>query len=157
MESLYGSVFMSRDLARAADGKSLQGVMGRKEQELLRAAPVFASAGIDSAPKRLVRSGRREGATRAALPEPPAAFPDDLVDFQPRGRELAEPSRAVVALQAATSDTAEFARATRGKATNASEVFRSVDLDLDLDGDGARCASSQVSPKCFARRPIVNR
>lgn len=54
VESLYGTAFMSRDLARAADGKSLNGVMGRREQELLRAALVFASAGLDTALKRLV-------------------------------------------------------------------------------------------------------
>lgn len=54
VESLIGTAYLSRDLARDAAGKTRMGVMSVKEQELLRAALVFASAGVDASLKRLV-------------------------------------------------------------------------------------------------------
>lgn len=55
VESALDSAFLSRNLKRVAAGKEMRGAMGDSEQDLLRAALVFAAAGLDAALKRLVR------------------------------------------------------------------------------------------------------
>jgi hypothetical protein len=77
-------------------------------------------------------------AAHIAFPEPPADFPPLLADFQKPEPKPAEPSRAVVALQAAAGGVANFGEDVWGTATKASEVFRSVDLDGDGIPDEAR-------------------
>jgi hypothetical protein len=73
-------------------------------------------------------------AARIAFPEPPAKFPDVLVDFSKPDLAVLAQSRAVKAMQAAAGHASDFGEAAWGKANVAMDVFRSV----DLDGDGVR-------------------
>lgn len=81
-------------------------------------------------------------ASRAAFPGEPEAFPPALVDFAKPERAPAEPSRAMLALQAAAGEVAEFGGDVRAAATRLTDVFRSVDLDGDGVPDEARAVTA---------------
>lgn len=76
-------------------------------------------------------------AAHAAFPAPPIDFPAALADFE-KHEEPAEPSRAVVAFQAAAGSVADFGADVWDAAAKATEVFRSIDLDGDGIPDEAR-------------------
>lgn len=54
VENAISAAFVTRNLGRVARGQTMAGNMGDSEQDLLRAALVFASAGLDASLKRLV-------------------------------------------------------------------------------------------------------
>ena len=79
---------------------------------------------------------------RVAFTEPPAAFPEWLIDFAKPEREPAEPSRAAVALQAAAGNVMDFSADVWDKVGKAADVFRSVDRDGDGIPDEARALTA---------------
>lgn len=81
-------------------------------------------------------------ASRAAFPEEPEGFPAVLVDFAKAEPASVEPSRAILALQAAAGEVAEFGGDVRAAATRVTDVFRSVDLDGDGVPDEARAVTA---------------
>jgi hypothetical protein len=73
-------------------------------------------------------------AARLAFPMPPTEFPAALLDFQKPEPGIVDRSRAAKALQSVGNRVADFGEDVWGKATDATAVFRSV----DLNGDGVR-------------------
>lgn len=81
-------------------------------------------------------------AARIAFPEPVAAFPATLVEFEKPEKAPAEPSHAVVALQSAAGNVSDFGEEVWGTVSRATEAFRSVDLDGDGVPDEARALTA---------------
>lgn len=81
-------------------------------------------------------------AAHLAFPEPPAEFPVALLEFEKPAREPAEPSKALIAMQAAAGNVADFGVEVRDTAARATSIFRSVDLDGDGVPDEARALTA---------------
>lgn len=81
-------------------------------------------------------------AARIAFPTPPADFPEALRNFEKPEPGTVEPSRAVKALQSAADNASGFGEAVWDKATDAVDVFRSVDIDGDGVPDEARALTA---------------
>jgi hypothetical protein len=81
-------------------------------------------------------------AARIAFPAGPTDFPAALVDFRKREPGVAEPSRAMKALQSAAGNVSDFGGAARDKATDVVSVFRPVDIDGDGVPDEARALTA---------------
>ncbi|WP_144794210.1 hypothetical protein [Microbacterium paludicola] len=79
---------------------------------------------------------------RVAFPETPQEFPEWLLDYERPERVAAEPTRAALALEAASSNAKDFGESVWGKVTAATEAFRSVDLDGDGIPDEARALTA---------------
>jgi hypothetical protein len=81
-------------------------------------------------------------AGRVAFPEVPTNFPDWLEEYAKPAQEPAEPSRALIALEAAKSNVKDFGSDVWDKVGAAADVFRSVDLDGDGIPDEARALTA---------------
>lgn len=81
-------------------------------------------------------------AGRVAFPEIPTDFPDWLEEYAKPEHEPAEPSRALIALEAAKSNVKDFGSDVWDKVGAAADVFRSVDLDGDGIPDEARALTA---------------
>lgn len=81
-------------------------------------------------------------AGRVAFPEVPTDFPDWLEEYDQPPREPAEPSRALIALEAAKNNVKDFGADVWDKVGAAADVFRSVDLDGDGVPDEARALTA---------------
>jgi hypothetical protein len=81
-------------------------------------------------------------AGRVAFPEIPTTFPEWLEEYARPAQEPAEPSRALIALEAAKSNVKDFGSDVWDKVGAAADVFRSVDLDGDGIPDEARALTA---------------
>ncbi|MCG7415004.1 hypothetical protein MHK74_10580 [Microbacterium aurum] len=81
-------------------------------------------------------------ASRIAFPATPEAFPEWLEDFAKPPKEDVPPSRAALALDAASSSVKDFGENVWGKVGAVADNFRSIDLDGDGIPDEARALTA---------------
>ncbi len=81
-------------------------------------------------------------AARIAFPTTPTEFPEWLEEYAKPEREPGPPSRAALAMQAASNNAKEFGEEVWSKVSAATEAFRSVDLDGDGIPDEARALTA---------------
>lgn len=81
-------------------------------------------------------------AARIAFPVPPSEFPQALVEFEKPEPGIVEPSRAVKAMQAAAANVSDFGEDVWDRASDAVDLFRSVDIDGDGVPDEARAVTA---------------
>ncbi len=94
-------------------------------------------------------------AARIAFPKPPTEFPDALADFSKPDLSVLAQSRAVKAMQAAAAHASDFGEAVWGKANDAMDVFRSVDLTGDGVPNEARALTAAKAAGATAKRAGV--
>jgi len=81
-------------------------------------------------------------ASRIAFPATPEVFPEWLEDFAKPPKENVRPSRAALALDAASSSVKDFGENVWGKVGAVADNFRAVDLDGDGIPDEARALTA---------------
>ncbi len=81
-------------------------------------------------------------ASRIAFPATPEVFPEWLEDFAKPPKENVPPSRAALALDAASSSVKDFGENVWGKVGAVADNFRAIDLDGDGIPDEARALTA---------------
>lgn len=125
---------LARDAALKVGAKLSAGTLGKAVP--FGVGAVIGGVGSFTFGKDVVK------AARLAFPVPPQEFPAPLEDFRKPEPASVEPSRAVVALQAAATSVSGFGEEAWDAVNRAADVFRAVDLDGDGVPDEARALTA---------------